>query len=124
MTSMTGGNNMILSQGGVYLVKLNPSKKNEVGKVRPAVLLTNQKILSAEPPVVFICPLSSQSLPKFKSLHVEIAPRDRLLKTSFALVEHCHAIALARISSPRIAQMQDEETRAIIKRLNLLIDVD
>lgn len=119
---MTGGSDIILSQGGIYLAKLNPSKKDEVGKVRPVVVLTNQLILDAEPAVVFICPLSSQSHIQFASLHIELPPRDSLSKVSYALVEHCRAISHQRITNHRLAQLQHRELVNIIERLNLLID--
>lgn len=119
---MTGGANLILTQGGVYLAKLNLTKKGEVGKVRPVVVLTTQTILDARPPVIFICPLSSQSHKKLDSLHIEIPQRDSLLKNSYALIEHCRAIADHRIATHRLAQLQRREIIEIIKRLNLLID--
>lgn len=117
---MTGGNN--LTQGGVYLAKLNPKKGNEVGKVRPVVVLTNQYLLNNNPPVTFICPLSSYSSPEFASLHIELPPRDRLKKTSYALVEHCKAIDSSRLTNNRLTQLSQYELKQIIKSLRLLID--
>lgn len=119
---MTGGVNTILTQGGIYLAKLNPTKKGEVGKVRPIVVLTNQIILDSEPPIIFVCPLSSQSHKKFTSLHIEIPARDSLTVVSYALVEHCRAISHQRISSHRLAQLQHREVKDIIQRLNILVD--
>ncbi len=119
---MTGGADPILTQGGIYLAKLNPSKKGEVGKVRPVVVLTNQIILDSEPPIIFVCPLSSQSHKKFASLHIEIPARDSLSTLSYALVEHCRAISHQRIATHRLAQLQHREVVDIIQRLNTLID--
>lgn len=59
---------IILTRGGIYLAKLNPAKLSEVGKVRPVIILNCQKILDSQPPIVFICPLSSKSydtMPKY-----------------------------------------------------------
>ena len=75
-------------RGGVYLAKLNPVKYDEIGKLRPVVILTSQKILNSKPPFIFICPLSSKSHEDFKYLHFKLHPRDRLNITSFVLIEH------------------------------------
>ena len=52
----------ILTRGGVYLGKLNPAKHNEIGKVRPVIILNSQLILDSMPPIIFICPLSCSGL--------------------------------------------------------------
>lgn len=111
----------LLTQGGIYLARLDPSKALEVGKIRPVVVMNSQIILDSMPAIVFICPLSSQSHPKFANLHLELIPRDDLKVTSYALVEHCRAIAITRIIYPRIAQITNQELSSIIHYLNQLI---
>src|SRR5580704_4286440 len=107
----------ILTQGGVYLARLDPAKGAEVGKIRPVVMLNSQAILDVVPPTIFICPLSSKSQPEFASLHVKLSPRDNLKATSYALVEHCRSISTRRIIYPRLAQLTDAELRLILHRL-------
>ena len=114
---------VILTQGGVYIAKLDPAKAAEVGKIRPVVVLNAQAILDVIPPTVFICPLSSQSQPEFSSLHVKLPPRDNLKATSYALVEHCRSITIRRIVYPRLAQLTAAELRVILHRLQKLIDL-
>lgn len=114
----------LLSQGGIYLARLDPSKASEVGKIRPVVILNSQAILDSTPAIVFVCPLSSQSHPKFANLHIELIPRDGLKVTSYALAEHCRAIAITRIICPRIAQTTSQELSTIIHYLNRLIAID
>lgn len=113
-----------LSQGGVYLAHLNPAKADEVGKTRPVVILTSQFLLQHHLPIVFICPLSSQSYPEFESLHIELPPRDSLKVTSFALTEHCRAISTKRILQPRLAQLSSHEIKMINSCLNIMISID
>jgi mRNA interferase MazF len=111
----------ILSRGGVYLGRFGPSKAAEIGKIRPVVILNAQKILNAAPPVVFICPLSSQSHVNFSSLHAQLPPRDNLHVTSFALVEHSRSITIRRLIYPRLAQLTDGELALILHLLNRLV---
>lgn len=113
---------MTLDRGGVYLARLDPVKGAEIGKLRPIVVLTAQLILEEDPPLVFCCPLSSQSVSSFKALHIELPPRDRLLVTSYAMVEHCRSIATRRILSPRIAQVREEEIEKVLMAFTRLID--
>lgn len=72
----------LLTQGGVYLARLDPSKHAEVGKIRPVVILMGQFILDIQPTSVLICPLSSQSYSGCSHLHVALSPRDSLQKTA------------------------------------------
>ena len=37
----------IFQRGGIYLAKLNPTKYDEIGKLRPVVILTSQNILNS-----------------------------------------------------------------------------
>jgi len=111
----------ILTQGGIYLARLDPVKGAEVGKIRPVTILHAQAILDIIPPTVFVCPLSSQSQPAFNALHVTLPGRDNLKVTSYALVEHCRSITINRIIYPRLAQVTSTELHLILHRLQKLV---
>ena len=111
----------ILIRGGIYLAKLDPAKRNEVGKIRPIVILNSQLVLDSEPPIIFICPLSSQSQVEFSNLHVELQARDGIKVKSYALVEHCRSITTNRIISSRLSQSTDYELRSILHKLSILV---
>ncbi len=113
-----------LTQGGVYLARLNPAKEAEVGKVRPVVVLTTQFLLQHDVPIIFICPLSRQSYPQFESLHIKLPARDGLQLTSYALTEHCRAISIQRIIHPRIAQLSLHEIKQITDLLSVMVSID
>lgn len=107
-----------LTQGSIYLARLDPAKHAEVGKIRPVIILTTQIILDSNPLFVFICPLSSKSQAEFVGLHVKLLQRDSLKTTSYALVEHCRSIATARLIWPRLGQLMRDEIKEILRRLN------
>ncbi len=109
------------SQGGIYLAKLDPVKRDEVGKLRPVIILTAPLILAALPHILFICPLSSKSHPTFSELHITLPPRDSLHVTSYALVEHCRAISTVRLTHPRLSQLTSHEINLILKKLQNLV---
>ncbi len=112
---------VILTQGGVYLVKLDPEKASDIGKIRPVVILTAQTILDVTPPIIFTCPLSSRSYTEFNSLHVELAPRDNLEVISYALTEHCQSISIKRMIYPRLAQLTKKELFLILDKLQRMV---
>lgn len=110
-----------LKRGGIYLARLDPAKVGEIGKLRPVVVLTTQDILDRQPVLIFICPLSSRSDPSFASLHLCLPARENLHVESFALVEHCRAIAVKRIQGPRLASVDDSEMTVLTHRLVRMI---
>lgn len=111
-----------LTRGGIYLARLDPAKGEEIGKIRPIIILNSQVILNDIPPIIFICPLSSQSQPEFRHLHIELEVRDNLKVTSYALVEHCRSITINRVIHPRIAQTTSIELNTILHKLRRLVD--
>lgn len=114
---------MTLTKGGIYLARLNPAKKGEVSKIRPVIILNAQKILNANPPIVFVCPLSSKSQSEFSKLHHELEARDNLKVKSYTLIEHCRSINISRIIHPRLAQLTSEEIQKILEKLRILVDL-
>ncbi len=114
---------MRFTRGGVYLARLNPAKGAEIGKLRPIVLLTDQNLLDVKPPHVFICPLSSRSEQAYQALHVKLSARDNLHVESYALAEHCRSISIRRMQPERLAQLDPDEIKLIIHKLQRLIGV-
>lgn len=111
----------IFIRGGIYLAKLNPSKHNEVGKLRPVIVLTSQNILNSRPDLIFVCPLSSKSHKDFQHLHFKISSRDKLNKTSYALIEHCKSISWQRLASNCLSVLTDKELEQIIYTFTFML---
>jgi mRNA interferase MazF len=109
-------------RGGIYLAKLNPSRYNEIAKLRPVVVLTSQKILNSKPLLVFICPLSSKSQEDFKYLHFKLLPRDRLNEISYVLIEHTKSVSVQRLNNDCLSVLTDKELEQIIKNISFMID--
>ena len=110
-----------LIRGGIYLARLDPAKGAEIGKLRPVALLSAAEILLVDPPLLFVCPLSSQSEPRYASLHLALRPRGGLRVESFALVEHCRAISSSRLCGPLLARLEETELELILHRLIRLV---
>ena len=105
------------ARGDVVLVRLNPNKGAEMGKIRPAVVLTHNSLITAGLPLVFIVPLSSKNWPELSGLRVEILPRERLLKPSFAVLEQARSVDLSRIEDVVLTRLTNEELQQIETKL-------
>jgi mRNA interferase MazF len=112
----------VFQQGGIYLARLDPAKGAEIGKLRPVIVLTNQQLLDVAPVLIFVCPLSTRSQPEFSALHVSIGARERLLKSSYALVEHCRSLTASRIQRDQLATLSPTQLHAVIHRLERMIE--
>ena len=112
-----------LKASGIYLANLNPNKGSEIGKKRPVIVLTHQLFLDNDISPVFVCPLSSQSYDKNHVLHVKITHRDHLECDSYALPEQCRSISLSRIEPMLLATIKDDERKAVLEKLDLLVGI-
>lgn len=109
----------MLTSGDVVDVDLGQPEGREAGLRHPAVVVTAQRILSAEPSVVYVVPLTS-TLRGFHS-EVKIEPDDDngLTIDSAAQCQHLRAVSTSRIVSPRgnvgtVTLAQIRETIAVL----------
>lgn len=78
-------------------------------------------MLAAGIPMVMVVPLSSQSWQGMEALRVEISPRDRLLKSSYVVIEQARSIDRARISDEVLARLTTSELQLVEKQMRYLM---
>jgi mRNA interferase MazF len=83
------------------VVDLGLPQGREAGFFHPAVLVTAQRILDANPTVVHVVPLTSTIRPFHSEVVVEPDPTNGLGETSAAQCQHLRAVAPSRISAVR-----------------------
>ena len=99
-------------RGDIVLVDFNPQKKKEeVGKVRPAVILSDTQ-LNEVLDLVTVVALTSNLIDDAEPLRIRIAPRERLEKESDAMVEQLRSLSKRRIGE-RLASLSKEELEKI-----------
>ena len=99
-------------RGDIVLVDFNPQKKKEeVGKVRPAVILSDTQ-LNEVLDLVTVVALTSNLIDDAEPLRIRIAPRERLEKESDAMVEQLRSLSKRRIGE-RLASLSEEELEKI-----------
>ena len=107
------------TSGDVVDLDLGRPEGREAGFPRPAVVITAQRILDAEPSVVHVVPLTSTIRGFHSEVVVEPDETTGLSRTSAAQCQHLRAVSPQRIVSTRgnvgaVGLAQIRETLAVI----------
>jgi len=106
---------MDFKRGDIIIVNLNPKKGDEVGKIRPAVIISNDdenKILDT----VILIPLSTDLIDNMEPYRLRIPQRENLKEDSDLLINQVKTLSKLRIKE-KIATVTDEEYKNIIQNL-------
>jgi len=106
---------MACKRGEIWLINLNPIKKNnEVGKVRPALILQNDELNSGGYPTTIILPLTTDLIDDSEPLRFRITSRENLEKDSDILIAHIRSIDNSRLIK-KLASVSANELKVIRK---------
>ena len=106
---------MDLNRGDIVGINLNPKKGNEIGKIRPCVIISNDdenNILDT----IIVIPLSTQLIDDMLPYRLRLIKRDKLEKDSDVLINHIRTISKKRVTS-KISKITNEEYKLIISNL-------
>ena len=109
---------MMVSKGEIWLANLNPAKKNnEVGKVRPVLVVQTDELNHSVYPTTIILPLSTSLVDDTEPLRMRVTKREKLQKDSDILIAQIRAIDNSRFVE-KLAALTAKE----MKRVKLLFD--
>lgn len=91
----------MLSSGDVVELDLGLPQGREAGFRHPAVVVSAQRILSAEPSVIYVVPLTSTVRQFHSEITIEPDGHNGLTATSAAQCQHLRAVSTRRIVSTR-----------------------
>ena len=114
----------MLERGGIYLANLNPSKRDEPGRIRPVLVLQANALNQVEHPTVVVLPLTTMLVDESFPLRYRLAARDRLHQTSDILCDQVRAISLSRITSDQLTSLQLPELLEIERQVLAIIDIE
>lgn len=106
---------MDLSRGDIVGINLNPKKGDEVGKVRPCIILSGNEeneILDT----LMVVPLSTHLIDDMLPFRLRLLKRDDLRQDSDVLINHLRSISNKRVTS-FIGKITDDEYALIIENL-------
>lgn len=104
---------MIVSKGEIWLVNLNPIKKNnEIGKIRPVVVYQNDELNHSDYPTTIIMPLSTSLIGDAEPIRMRVEKRDSLEQTSDLLITQIRAIDNDRFIK-KLGKLTTEELQKV-----------
>ena len=98
-------------QGDIVLVNFNPTKGEEIPKIRPAIIVSRND-QNMELDVIIVVPLSAKTLKGLEPFRISIAKRGALKNDSDALTYHIRAISKRRVIE-KIASVSEQELQKI-----------
>lgn len=104
-----------MQRGEIWVANLNSNKGGETGKVRPVVVLQEDRLITAGLPTVIVAPLTTQLRKGLDPLRITIRARDRLMQDSHVMVEQIRAIDRVRLSEGPLTRLSAEEV-AVVER--------
>ena len=106
---------MELNKGDIVTVNLNPKKGDEVGKIRPAVIISGNDENSILDTVILM-PLSTDLIDDMLPYRMRILKRDNLQQDSDILINQIRTLSKQRIGE-KIAKLSDDEYELLIGSL-------
>jgi len=88
---------MMVSKGEIWLVNLNPIKKNnEMGKIRPVLVYQNDELNHSDYPTTIVFPLSTSLVNDAEPIRFRIEKREKLEEDSDIVITQIRAIDNSR----------------------------
>lgn len=112
-----------MRRGEIWIARLNPNAGNEIGKVRPVLILLAQRYLNAGSPVVMAAPLTTQFWPGMAALRIPVSARGRLLKDSYVALEQTRALDRGRFADTKLAELTEDEMQRVERQLMTMFGV-
>lgn len=109
---------MMVSRGEIWLVNLNPVKKNnEMGKIRPVVVYQNNELNHSDYPTTIVLPLTTSLIDDAQPIRMRIEKRDDLKQNSDIVITQIRAI-----DNDRFIEKLSTLTEKELKKVKELFD--
>jgi mRNA interferase MazF len=109
-----------MRRGEVWLGNLNPNRGQEIGKIRPVLILQADFLLAAGEPTVIVLPLTTQVRKSKEPLHVTVAARDRLRQTCQVMPEQPRTLDRRRLLDGPLTRLTRDEMSAVEKSFGMV----
>jgi mRNA interferase MazF len=106
---------MELNRGDIVIVNLYPKKGDEVGKIRPAVIVSGDDE-NAILDTIMVMPLSTDLIDNMNPYRMKILKREGLKEDSDILINQIRALSKTRIKE-KVAKLTSIEYDAVIQNL-------
>ncbi len=106
---------MDFKRGDIVTVNLNPKKGHEVGKVRPAIIISDDDENNVLDTLILL-PLSTDLIEDMEPYRMRIEKRDNLKQDSDILINQIRTLSKQRIGE-KIAELTNDEYALVVKSL-------
>ncbi len=110
-----------MRRGEVWTANLNPNKGAEIGKIRPVLVVQDDRLNQAGLQTLLVLPLTTQFRPAFAPMRVKLHARDRLVKDSYVMVEQVRVADRARFGEGPLTTLTAEEMATVEKSLRAVL---
>ncbi len=112
---------MMVSRGEIWLINLNPIKKNnEMGKIRPVVVLQNNELNHNDYPTTIVIPFSTSLIDDTEPIRYRVKKRDKLEEDSDIVISQIRAVDNDRFIE-KLATLTQEELHKVKTLLDEII---
>lgn len=110
-----------MKRGEVWVVNLNPNRGGEAGKLRPAVVLQNDRLTESGLPTIVVVPLTTRVRPALEPLRVELTARSRLRQDCHVMVDQPLALDRGHFGDGPLATLTAEEMARVERALQVVL---
>lgn len=110
-----------MKRGEIWVGNLNPNRGAEVGKVRPVLVIQEDRLTEAGLPTVVVLPLTTQTRPGLRHLRVLIRARERLQQDCQVMVEQPRTLDRNRLGEGPLTRLTSEELAQVDQALHVLL---
>jgi mRNA interferase MazF len=106
-----------MRRGEIWVANLNPPRGQEIGKMRPALIVQADELTATGTPMLIVLPLTTRVYPGFTRWRIAIEPRGRLQKPCQIVVDQPRSVDRSRFGEGPLATLTAEEMAAVEKSL-------
>jgi len=106
-----------MRRGEVWVANLNPPRGNEIGKIRPVLVMQADELIAADTPMIVVLPMTTCVYGSFTKWRITITARDRLLRDSQVVVDQPRALDRHRIGEGPLTTLTRSEMDVVEKSL-------
>jgi mRNA interferase MazF len=104
-----------MRRGEIWIGNLNPNRGNEIGKIRPVLILQADFLTEQGEPTIIVLPLTTQVRKSKEPLHVTIPARDRLEQECQVMPEQPRTLDRNRLADGPLTRLTPQELSAVEK---------
>lgn len=106
-----------MKRGEIWVGNLNPNRGQEVGKIRPVLVIQDDLFLETALPTVLVLPLTTQVRPDHEPLRITIRARGKLREDCQVMVEQVRTLDRGRVGEGPLTTLTDLEMAAVERAL-------